>query len=117
MVLRFLTIGADHFKGGGSTLPADGSAVSPCLSAFFEKTALPSAVVGPVARLDGPIVSAASILCQGGDVNWPRLLEFTVLRREQPHALLKLGEGALVPIVVGVLQKLSTQDEPWVYAE
>ena len=100
-----------------ATLPADGSAVSPCLSAFLEETALPSAVVGPVARLCGLIASAGSILRHGDDVYWPRLLKFTILRREQPHALFKLRQSARVPVVVGVLHELLAQHEPWVDAE
>ena len=100
-----------------ATLPAGGSAVRPCLSAFLEETALPSAVVGPVARLCVLIASAGSILRHGNDVDWPRLLKFTILGRQKPHTLFKLRQSARVPVVVGVLHELPAQYEPWVDAE
>lgn len=70
-----------------------------------------------MAGLCGLIASAASILRHGDDVYWPRFLKFTILGRQKPHALFKLRQSTLVPVVVGVLQKLLAQYEPWVDAQ
>jgi len=64
-----------------------GGAFSPCLRAFCDDTAFPSAVIGPVERR-----VIFSISRDRDDVNGARLLDLAVLRREQARALLQVGQ-------------------------
>lgn len=95
-----------------STWPMGGSAVSPCLRAFCDETALPWGVLGPVARL-GLLTGSSGSLCRRGQhVNWPRRLQLAVLRRQQAHALFEVGQGLPVAAVFPAIEYLPTQHEP-----
>ena len=89
----------------------------PVPARVWDDTALPRGGLGPVER-QPPLMCAPRSLCRRRDnLNWPRPLQLAVLSRHQPHALLQVGPGALVALVLPVAEYLPTQHQPRVNPE